>query len=77
MESQALTELQEHLETFRKEFYSVNVKVFANCLGYKVGNGFSDVVTKEANELIQKLNLPLIAQGTTTHTKDSFIIKSK
>lgn len=77
METEALIALKDHLEIFRKEYHSTKVNVFANCLVYKTADNHSLKAADMANDLINKLSLPLIAESTTTFRKDSFIVKAK
>ena len=68
--------IEEHLDTFRKSFPYFRVMVYDDSLVYKIPCVFCPEVAKEANELIDKLNLPLIA-NTNGIFFNSIIIKPK
>lgn len=67
---------ERHFEQFRTSFYSKNVFVNEDCLVYRTPKGMSDKICRDANNLIGKLNLPLVAIGTTFQAKDSLVVKS-
>lgn len=67
--------MNNHLEQFRLKWPSIKVTVYEDMLVYKVGGGFSDSEAGYANKLIHELGLPLIAEATTLHSKDSFTVK--
>lgn len=64
------------LTQFRESFYSKNVFVMDDYLIYKTPRGLSDKICRDANNLIEKLNLPLVALGTSFSAKDSVTVKS-
>jgi len=68
--------IDRHFEQFRVSFHSRNVMVYDNSMVYKVPRGFAERMATDANVLIEKLNLPLVAIPTTLLAKDSFYIKS-
>jgi hypothetical protein len=65
-----------HFEQFKKSFSSRNVMVEKDYLVYRTPRGYSDKLAEDANLLIEKLNLPLVAIPTKFISKDSFLIKS-
>lgn len=71
--------LSDSLEKFRKEFPMKNVFVEDNQIIYRCAVGYADVCTKEANQLIAKLKLPLKAESNSFRGMftDSFVIKKK
>ena len=68
--------INKQFETFRVSFYSRSVTVYANSMVYRTPNGLADKICEDANNLIRKLNLDLVAIPTTLYKKDSFHIKS-
>lgn len=71
--------LEEALTIFRKNFYSVRVKVFDDYMIYSISNGSWErlqFVVKHCNILIKRLELPLLAEPAGL-SKDTFIIKSE
>lgn len=73
---QVTNTIEKQLEQFRVSFYSKNVFVMEDCLIYKTPRGLSDRITRDANTLIEKLNIPLVAIGTMVSAKDSLTVKS-
>lgn len=67
--------MNNHLEQFRLHWPSIKVTVYDDMLVYKVGVGYADSEAGYANKLIHELGLPLIAEATTLHSKDSFSVK--
>ncbi len=65
----------DHLETFRIRYGSSKVLVYDDCLVYRVANRFAPLAAKDANKLIEKLQLPLVATPTDFSSNDSFSIK--
>ena len=55
----------EALNEFRKNYYSTRVMVYDNYMVYSVTPGHSKKATQEANDLIEELDLPLIAQRSS------------
>jgi len=68
--------IDRYFEQFRVSFHSRNVMVYENSMVYKTPRGFADRMADDANVLIEKLNLPLVALPTTLLAKDSFHVKS-
>jgi len=66
--------LEESLNKFRERFPLIRVTQYDDCLVYKVQSGFSKRCVVEANELIDDLELPLVARYTGD---DSFVIEKK
>lgn len=62
--------------TFIENFPIVKVNVYEDSMIYKVPRGRADSVAKEANQLIEKLNLPLVAIPTILLAKDTVLIKN-
>lgn len=69
-------QIERYFDQFRESFYSKNVFVSEDCLIYKTPRGLSDRICRDANTLIERLDVPLVAIGTMFHAKDSFVIKS-
>jgi len=70
-----LTQIQRDFDKFRSSFSSRNVTVYNDSLVYRVPRGLSDRIAKDANDLIEKLNLPLVAIPTNLLAKDSFYVQ--
>jgi len=68
--------IENHLIRFRENFPLVRVIQYSDFLSYKVPDGRADSCAKLANELIEKLDVPLVAIPTILFRKDSFIVKS-
>ena len=73
---QIATSLERHFEQFRKSFRSKDVMVYEHSMVYRTPRGLADKMAKDANDLIVKLNLPLVAIATTLLAKDSFHVKN-
>jgi hypothetical protein len=67
--------MDNYLEQFRLHWPSIKVTVYNDMLVYKVGVGYADSEAGYANKMILDLGLPLIAEATTLHTKNSFSVK--
>ena len=67
--------MDNYLEQFRLHWPSIKVTVYNDMLVYKVGVGYADSEAGYANKMILELGLPLRAEPTTLHAKDSFIVK--
>lgn len=68
--------LDNELEIFRENFYSVNVFVENGYMVYRTRKGFAKMVAQEANKLIEKLGLNLVAIPSSLSSKDSFHVQS-
>lgn len=68
--------LTDHFDCFREHFSSVRLVQYDWGLVYKCGGGMAEKQAKEANELIERLNLPLVAIPKSNHPKDSFYVQS-
>jgi hypothetical protein len=70
----------DYLEQFRKQFPSTRVHVEDNYMIYDVEPGFGKDAAKEADAIIQILNLPLEVELNPINDfsrKDTFIVKLK
>lgn len=67
--------MENYLEQFRLHWPSIKVTVYNDMLVYKVGVGYADSEAGYANKMILELGLPLRAEPTTLHAKDSFSVK--
>lgn len=70
-------QISEMLETFRKNFYSVQVNVEDTYMTYRVGAGKAASAANRANDLIKELGLPLIAKVSSLIKNDCFIVRPK
>ena len=70
-------DLESQLEQFRKTFRYKNVFVEDEYMIYRCPRGYSDRMVDDAQDLIKRLNLNLVAMGTTFLAKDSFTIREK
>ena len=68
--------INRQFETFRVSFYSHNVTVYDDSMVYRTPKGLADKMCEDANDLIRKLNLDLVAIPTTFANKDSFHVKN-
>ena len=68
--------IQEQLTKFRENFQGRKVWVDDDCLSYTCPRGKSYYWAKEANELIEKLELPLVAIPVRTLWNNVFVVKS-
>lgn len=62
MESKELT-VEQALNEFYVEFCYTRVNMQGDCLSYKIPMGYTESVRKEAEELIERLGLPLVAKA--------------
>lgn len=69
--------LKKQLDAF-KSFYGNNDRCTqnANNLFYRVAKGNAEAASDQANELIKKHKLLLVAKPTTMRTNDSFIVEA-
>jgi hypothetical protein len=67
-------ERRQALNSF-KDAYRGFPSIFENCLVYSVPTGEHEEKAAEANALIGKLGLPLVATETTFKTRDSFTVQ--
>jgi len=67
--------IENHLIRFREAFPLVKAIVYTDYITYRVPNGRANSCAKLANELIDKLEIPLVAIPTVGHMGDSFIVK--
>lgn len=70
-------DLENQLEQFRKTFRYKNVFVEDEYMVYRCPRGYSDKMVADAQDLIKRLNLNLVATGSTFLAKDSFTIREK
>lgn len=63
-------------DQFIKSFRYKNLMRYSDSLVYRTPNNLSDVMAKDANNLISKLKLDLVAIPTSLYKKDSFHVKS-
>lgn len=68
---------ERELTQFRKNFRHKNCTQYEDSLVYKCPDGWADGMAQDANGLIERLKLPLVAVPTTLFRKDSFHITSK
>ena len=68
--------LETKMEQFRMSFPYRHVTVYDDFMVYRTPRGLCDKMAKDANNLINKLNLDLVAIPTSMSTKDSFCVKS-
>ncbi len=68
--------VEEAFKEFREEYGSRRLLVYEDYMVYKTAPGYSDKAAINANELIEDMDLPLVAIPTTSHRKDSFYIQS-
>lgn len=68
--------LENDLTKFRENYHSVKVTVYADCLVYRCVRGYSDKAAASANDLIERMNLDLVAISTNFKSKDSYEIKA-
>lgn len=66
--------LEQELDTFMENWNGVHITAYHDCLVYNVVHGFAKSASYRANQLIEELNLNLIAEQTSDNT---FIIKAK
>lgn len=71
-----ITSLEDQFTIFRMHYDSARVFVGADNMVYKVSWGYADKAAKEANELIEQLNLELVAIPTNLVGKNSFVVQS-
>lgn len=70
-------QLDDYFDKFQKEWEGVNLTRYEGKLLYKVAAGYSKRAAARANNLIEILNLPLVAIPKKTWPEDSFIVQSK
>lgn len=68
---------EHEFETFRKNFLATRVTVYDDYMTYKVRRGFAKRVAEEANRIISKLGLDLVAIPTSLSSADSVVIQSQ
>jgi len=68
--------IENYLIRFREAFHHTRVIVYRDYMTYRVRDGYADKVAKDANDLMLKLDLPLVAIPTKLSAKDSFVVKS-
>lgn len=68
--------IQHQFETFRVSFFHHHVIVYNDSMVYRTPKGLADKLARDANDLIEKLGLDLVAIPTKLLDKDSFHIKS-
>lgn len=71
-----ITPIERQLEQLRVSFRFKNVTVYDDFMVYKCPDGFANSMADDANEMIAKLNLPLVAIPTTFFRGDTFCVKS-
>ena len=64
-------------EIFRKNFLATKVMVYQDEMVYKVRRGFAKSVAEEANKIIEKLGLDLVAIPSPLSSADSVVIQSQ
>jgi len=69
--------IERELTQFRETFRHKNVTQYGDSLVYRCPDGWADGMAEDANVLIGKLKLPLVATPTTLFRKDSFSITEK
>jgi hypothetical protein len=75
-----ITELEKQLNTFYINFPYTKLNVGEDMIVYKIPLGYCLEVAKEANELIERLNLNLLeAKANSKHGifNDSVVVKAK
>jgi len=70
------TYTERQLIQFRETFRHKNCTVYADSVVYKCPDGWANGMAEDANALIKRLNLPLVAIPTTLMRKDSFYVKA-
>ena len=68
--------IERHLEQLRVSLPFRMVTVYQDTMVYKCPNGLAKEMSEDANAMIEKLNLPLVAIPTTFIRGDSFCVKS-
>ena len=73
-----MMQLEEHIRVFREAYRGIRCNVHEDYIIYTVYWGGAETRAKAANELISKLNLPLVAVPSTHKglANDTFIVKS-
>lgn len=66
--------LEQELDTFMEQWHGTHITAYEDCLVYNVVHGFAKSAAYRSNQLIEELNLNLIAEQTSENT---FIIKLK
>lgn len=66
---------QAQLEKFRENFLLTRVNVEDDFLTYKVRRGFAKAVAEDANELIDRLCLDLVAIAPNSVAQDVVVIQ--
>lgn len=67
--------LSEQLELFRENWGGCNCMVYDTEIVYKVSRGYSKAAALDAQILIDKLGLYLVALSTTFAALDSFVVR--
>jgi hypothetical protein len=68
--------IEMQFEQFRESFYCKNVMVYEDTMVYRTPRGLSESMADDANRVIAKLKLDLVAIPTSLTAKDSFYIKA-
>lgn len=66
---------EQEFERFRKNFLATRVMVYQDEMVYKVRRGFAKKVAQEANSIIEKLGLDLVAIPTSLSSQDSVSVQ--
>jgi len=67
--------VDQQLETFRINFPLTRVRVEENYMTYRVRRGLAKSLSQDANELIKRLDLDLVALPTPLSADDSIVIQ--
>ena len=68
--------IERELKQFRESFHLRNCNVYDFFIVYRVPRGLAFPASEDANKLIDKLKLNLVAVPTTLQAGDSFTVKS-
>lgn len=68
--------VENSLNTFRENYPGVRVTQFADCLVYRVVWGGGTKAAKKANEIIERLELDLVAIPAKGISDNSFCVQS-
>ena len=71
-----ITPIEKQLEQVRKSLPFRHVTVYHDAMVYRCPSGLAKDMAEDANKVIEKLNLPLVAIPTTFIRGDSFCVKS-
>lgn len=76
MKAATTINIQRYLEQLRTSLRFRHVNVYKDTMVYKCPAGLATKMAKDANDMIEKLDLPLVAIPTTFVRGDSFCVQS-